>query len=252
MFNFITSYPKSGNTWLRFIIFEIYFRDMVSEISSDLVEKYVPDFHKKFNIETRSLVLNPVLKNNEVFIKTHFSFEQMSSMKINKVLLVVRNPLDVIVSLVHYYNIDKNDIDSVVMDFSENHTISRIKEKFKFPGLIEHHDSWINSKNEILILRYEDLVENFNNTIIKLTKFLDKEIDDNKIEKIKLNTSFKIMKDMEKSEKQKKLEGAFRIPNSKKFFMNKGKSNGYFDVLNTDQIEKLRKAFSSFMKTYNY
>ena len=70
MFNFITSYPKSGNTWLRFIIFEIYFRDMVSEISSDLVEKYVPDFHKKFNIETRSLVLNPVLKNNEVFIKT--------------------------------------------------------------------------------------------------------------------------------------------------------------------------------------
>ena len=69
---------------------------------------------------------------------------------------------------------------------------------------------------------------------------------------IKLKTSFKIMRDMEKSEKQKKLEGAFRIINSKKFFMNKGKSNGYFDVLNTDQIEKLRKAFSSFMKTYNY
>ena len=36
--NLITSYPKSGNTWLRFIIFEMYFSDIIEKVSSKLVD----------------------------------------------------------------------------------------------------------------------------------------------------------------------------------------------------------------------
>ena len=49
----------------------------------------VPDFH---NFETNEL------KDKNIFIKTHFSFNQMKKFQINKVIILIRNPYDVLVS----------------------------------------------------------------------------------------------------------------------------------------------------------
>ena len=252
MFNLITSYPKSGNTWLRFIIFEMYFSDIIENVSSKLVDDYVPDFHKRFDIQKRNLVLIPQLKKYKVFLKTHFSYEQMSGMRIDKTLLIVRNPLDVIVSLINYYDIKKNDINTAVNEFAKYKTLLKIKNKFQFPNIVEHHDSWLNSKKNLLILRYEDLYYDFENSVIKIANFLEKKIDNTKIKNIKKNTSFNSMLELEKFEKKNQIRGAFNIRNSEKLFMNKGKSEDYFSYLNFNQINEIKQSFSSFMKIYQY
>ena len=70
MFNLIT-YPKSGNTWLRFIIFEMYFSDIIENVSSKLVDDYVPDFHKRFDIQKKSS-FNPSIKKIQSIFKNSF------------------------------------------------------------------------------------------------------------------------------------------------------------------------------------
>tara|TARA_B100001564_G_C20601409_1_gene652906 strand:- start:610 stop:981 length:372 start_codon:yes stop_codon:yes gene_type:complete len=123
MFNLIVSYPKSGNTWVRFILYELFFKDNSKKTDSRQVEKYIPDFHQVFDFKKMKLTLDPVLKEKKIFLKTHFSYQQMHMMSIDRVILIVRNPLDVLASLINYYDIEKNMIESAVDDFANNHTL---------------------------------------------------------------------------------------------------------------------------------
>ena len=45
--NIITSFPKSGNTWMRFIIYDLLFNDQnISINNSHEINKLIPDFHR--------------------------------------------------------------------------------------------------------------------------------------------------------------------------------------------------------------
>ena len=103
--NIITSFPKSGNTWMRFIIYDLLFNDHNDTIeNSSEINRLIPDFHMSKN---NQLILDGRLKDKEVFLKTHSSYDQMSKLPIGKIILIIRNPLDVFVSLYNYYEIEK-------------------------------------------------------------------------------------------------------------------------------------------------
>ena len=99
MINIITSYPKSGNTWLRFILFNILFNIDDKKFSSKDIEKLVPDFHKIIK-DNSKLILDENLINKKIFIKTHYDYLKVKSLNIDKVILILRNPLDVLASII--------------------------------------------------------------------------------------------------------------------------------------------------------
>ena len=104
--NIITSYPKSGNTWMRYIIYELFFNPKNQENDNSLnIKKFIPDLHQ-IQLKNNQLILDKDLKNKKIFIKSHFSFDQMKNFPMDKIILVIRNPLDVFVSLYNYYNLD--------------------------------------------------------------------------------------------------------------------------------------------------
>ena len=48
--NIITSFPKSGNTWMRFIIYDLLFNDQNATIeNSSEINRLIPDFHMSKN-----------------------------------------------------------------------------------------------------------------------------------------------------------------------------------------------------------
>ena len=250
MFNIVTSYPKSGNTWLRFIIYEIYFNFENNNYNSKNVEIFVPDFHKL--IKNNKLVLDERLKNKKVFLKTHYDFSKMQNFNIDKIILILRNPLDVLSSIINYYDISNKNLDDVVNQFAKYHTLFNFKKNLNFPSYSEHLQSWVNSNKNILIINYDNLLKDFKKTVKELGIFLGESLDEKRIKIIEKNTCFDKLNNLEKYERERNIDGFFTTSiSNKNSFMNKGKSKNYENILNSNQIKKIQDSFSEIIEKYD-
>ena len=253
-FNIITSYPKSGNTWMRYIIYELFFNPKNHENDNSLnIKKFIPDLHK-IQLKNNQLILDEDLKNKKIFIKSHFTFDQMKNFPMDKIILIVRNPLDVFVSLYNYYGLDDKNKDRYVDEFAQNHTLPGLN-KFDYPSWSEHLIKWLDSKLNICLIKYNSLIDDFDNEISKLSNFLNLSLDQKKLKLLKINTSFSKLKSIEKKEKETKSEGFFKDEPVAKFkdryFMNIGKKDSYKNFLNDAQTSKLKDSFGEYIKKYN-
>ena len=251
-FNIITSFPKSGNTWMRFIIYELFFNNENENNNNSLnIKKYIPDLHT-LKIQNNKVVLNNELINKKIFLKSHFSYNQMKNFPINKAIIIIRNPLNVFISLYNYYELDNSKLDELVDYFSLHHTLPLLK-NFNFPSWSEHLESWVNSSINYYLFKYSDLINDFDNQIVSLCNFLNLKINDKKIQIIKRNTSFKNLKNIEIKERENNLDGFFsdNMRGKKSFFMNIGNNSNYSQFLNDSQISKIKDSFNEKLKKYN-
>tara|TARA_B100000287_G_C20450872_1_gene709418 strand:+ start:50 stop:823 length:774 start_codon:yes stop_codon:yes gene_type:complete len=249
--NIITSFPKSGNTWIRFIIYDLFFNDNNILTENSLgIKKKVPDFHN-VELKNNQILFSNELKDKNIFIKTHFSFNQMKKFQINKVIILIRNPYDVLVSLFNYYELNK-DVKSAVIDyFCLNYTLPFFK-RFNFPDWKEHFESWINSGKNYHIVRYEDLIDDFENQIKILCNFLEINVSEAKIQFIKKNTSFENLKNVEIKEREKNIEGFFfdNMNKKKTSFINKGGYGNYKLFFNSSELTKLENSFKKIIEKF--
>ena len=126
-----------------------------------------------------------------------------------------------------------------------------LKKDLNFPSWSEHIESWLNSDQDIITIRYFDLINDFDSTLKKITDFFNIDIDQNGIQQIKQNTSFNSLQNLELKEKKENIEGFFNSKFRKSNFVNKGKNNYYSEVFNSSQIEILKESFSKDIKKYN-
>ena len=84
---FVTSYPKSGNTWVRLIIANMLFKE---NVSYNDIDDYLPEFYSC----NESSFLNKI---NRIF-KSHDYFDH----RFKKVIYIVRDPREVLVSLYYF------------------------------------------------------------------------------------------------------------------------------------------------------
>ena len=252
--NFITSFPKSGNTWMRFIINDLLFNNKNQKLDNSIdINKRIPAINLA-DIIDNNINLDPYLIDKKIFLKTHCSFDQMKIFPIDKVIILIRNPLDVFVSLFNYYGYDEEQKNNLLNFYCLNHTIPILK-KFNYPNWELHLESWINSGKDFCIIEYSNLITDFENQIKKLCKFLDIKIDKNKIKFVKENTSFENLKELEIKERDKKIKGFFfnpSKPKKKNNFMNKGVVGNYKSYLNISQQNKIKSSFKKEFEKYNF
>ena len=68
-FNIIASFPKSGNTWMRYIIYELFFNNENKNNDNSLnIKKYIPDLHT-LKIQNNKIIINNELINKKIFLK---------------------------------------------------------------------------------------------------------------------------------------------------------------------------------------
>ena len=120
----------------------------------------------------------------------------------------------------------------------------------------DHYKSWKNINfAPILVVKYEDLIENSHKTFILILNFLKKLIDINIDEKKVLNTlnscNFQNLQNMEKSQGFKEAVYSKDKKNKKRFFY-LGKKNNWKDILDTEIEKKIRNFFSTEMKELGY
>jgi hypothetical protein len=177
---FIVSYPKSGNSWVRFLI-----ANYITEAPIDFnnVQSLIPD------IESTPDKINNI-KHSPRFIKSHSAYNAQYP----NVIYIARDGRDTAVSYYYYHiligKIDKN------MDFRTYFYDFFLKGNLKFGGWGEHVNSWKSASN-VLFIKYEDMLRDTEKEFKKILKYSELEFNTEKINKALNNSSLKNMQQTE-------------------------------------------------------
>ena len=279
MIIWLASYPKSGNTWVRSIISSlIYSQDgdfnfnLLKKIKQFPQKKYFKNKVKDFGDfdEIKSnwiLIQNKINLDNEIkFFKTHQGNYTVSgdsfTNKVNTkaVIYIVRDPRNVVSSISNHFSLslDKS------LDFMLSPKIIGNTKKFEENGegiltLLgkwnEHYSSWTKKVENVLIIKYEDLLLapllELNKIILFLKKFISFETNESKNNNILRNTSFNYMKQLEN--KYSFEEGVLsKITKSKVNFFNLGPKNNWENAVDKKIVKIIEKEFYTEMKELGY
>lgn len=187
---FLASYPRSGNTWTRFLIANlVYPQEKVSFLN---IEKLIPD---------TSSQSSRALKHTQRprLIKTHQYFEH----RYPKVIYIVRDPRDVALS---YYDFQRK-----YMQIEDGHPLERYVDDFVHGRLGsedwgtwgENVASWIYTRGwrkEFLLLRYEDMLKDTLFELGRIACFLGIEPEPSRLRRAITLSSADRMRELEKAE----------------------------------------------------
>jgi len=278
MIIWLTSYPKSGNTWVRVLISNIInfnkidFENpfgFIDQIESYPNVKHFSSLIKDFNnpdemvpnwINSQNLLsLN---KNIKIF-KTHNmlgSFGKYRFTDLNNtagVIHIVRDPRNVVSSLKNHFSLNNINAAKKFILAKNNWVYGR--DTGVLPTFISswqmHYLSWKSFPNNYLLIKYEDLLINPMNEIKKiynyLKKFFDLNLKSEDFGKIIKLSSFNNLKKNENEGKFK--ESLEHLATKKKInFFNSGPSNDWKKILDENLKNDLEKEFGKEMKELGY
>ena len=273
----ISSYPKSGNTFLRAML-SAFFYSKDGIFKQDYL-KNVAEFPRDFfDLKSSNNFLNEIKEYEKIqkkissidkeiiFLKTH-----LANLTINKIyptinkdysicsIYIVRDPRNVILSLKNHYNLDIKDCLNFLMN-DKNFICMKNKNLSKGYTLIldwaSNYLSWKNQKNiNTIFIKFEDLVLEQEKTFIhilnELKKFMNLDIDQKKIENVVKTTNFKYLRQLEENEGfiENKIMG---IQNNKNFFFNKGIERNFNKDLDPSIIEEIKNKYKNLLLELNY
>ena len=187
----LASFPKSGNTWLRFVTSNILsMRTDNEEINFHTIENYAPEIRgnqKLIGIKTSESV--------PTFLKTHFYYGK----KFNKFKSIVlyRDPSKTLSSYFSYMNNEhEKNIESLYQFIN--------KPRYGIDAWNLFHKSWLNSS--AYFFKYEDVIKKPELYIKKIYSLHGAEIEDFEIKQALYRSS---------REEMRKLEISVGDPNKK-------------------------------------
>ena len=278
MIIWIASYPKSGNTWVRSFLTAYYFcENGVFDINKlSMIEDYPNkqffretvkqgEIHKHWDSSQKDICA----KKKAKFLKTHNSLITAFGNDFTKpkytlgVIYVIRDPRNVISSVKNHNDLETyekalsfmQDENKVLEDYPhlKNYAKTNIVNSWRI-----NYQSWISNKFfQKLIIRYEDMVKNPQETFKKLIVFvntlvrLKDEIDPKKLDNAIETTSFKSLQDIEKQGKFGENVYSLRDNRKIKFFY-QGPENDWKKNLDENMIKKMNEYFYKDLKFFKY
>lgn len=241
---FIVSYPKSGNTWTRFLIGNLVYPDGV-DFSN--INRLVPDPEDLSKRYLKNLPRPRVLKSHQPFDPRY-----------RRVICIVRDPRDVVLSEYHF--------DIKRMAIEEGFPIERYVARF-VAGEVKHEygswgenvGSWLaareNSKKfqsgqNFLLVRYEDLVACPQNELARIARFLDIEPTAERLEKAVERSSADQMRKLEKV--QGRSWSSTKGTRQDKPFVRAAKSGNWRTELPSGCVRNIEVAWGHLMKELQY
>jgi hypothetical protein len=187
---FVVSYPRSGNTWTRFLIANLVYAGQ--NVSFTNIEKLIPDTSSQSN---RTLKATPRPR----IIKTHQYFDH----RYGKIIYIVRDPRDVALS---YYDFQRK-----YRQIEDAYPLERYVDDFVSGKLIssdwgtwgENVASWIftrGKRREFLLLRYEDMMKDTAKELARIATFLGVEPVSERLQKAIELSSADRMRELERVE----------------------------------------------------
>lgn len=249
----LASYPKSGNTWLRFLLYNYLYKEARN---ADDVAKRIPDIHVRGTVfDTR--------QTEPLFCKTHFLLSERHPM-LNETagfIYVLRHPKDVLLSNLNYFRMISKSTHLDEQQFAREFITYMGVRKWMSMGMgtwPEHVNSWLSeSRYPHIILRYETLLQDTHSNFRDVLEFLGVPIDQNRLNRAVHLSSFGKMRTLEDAEKKKGKYGPVFAGNHETAmtglrFMNKGKAGQTLQHLGENLEQEFNEKFRDAMRTYGY
>lgn len=276
MMTLLVSYPKSGNTWLRFLL-ENYLSDLETpvELSSTALDLEGAGSRKAFDQVTG--LSSSDLTNTEIDELRPFVFETLSQKPTQKprflkvheayritranapiypssafpnAIYIVRNPLDVAVSFAFHAN---TSIDDIIEDMSNPKLFTGGRESPQIRQVLfnwsSHVKSWTQQKEiSIKTIRYENLLSDPIAVFGGILDFLNlkKTNHQNRLLKAVKFSSFATLKQLEKT------SGFMERTSKTTPFFRKGRVDDWKNHLTKKQAQALINTHKPVMKAFGY
>ena len=175
----ITSYPRSGNTWVRFLLANLI-ANSGQAIDFPAMEKIIPDVNK--SSKWVNLSERPATGR---LIKSHIPYDPA----FKRVIYIVRDGRDVKVSYYHYHC--PHNFQDTFLEFLQRDV---------WPGpWHEHVASWLDHANDIslLLVRYEDMLTQPEEQLRRMAEFARLPTDKERIAQAVTHSSFTSLQSIE-------------------------------------------------------
>ena len=254
----LASYPKSGNTWMRSFLHNL-FRNTAAPVSINDLDDfclgesaaawYAPRAPRPLaELELEEIArLRPIVHRDftrafpdSVFVKTHNYLGEFFGVPLHNMdvtaggIYVLRNPLDVAISISHHFG---ETIDEAIAHLANEGagtpvTDTHVPEVHR--SWSTHVASWTAVPNpQLLVLRYEDLLLKPRKHFKKVAQFLGLKPSPERLERAIRNSSFKALKAQEQ-------KAGFKERSDKAAaFFREGRAEQWRDVLTPDQVRRI-------------
>jgi hypothetical protein len=242
---YLTSYPRSGNTWTRFLLGNLLNPDDPASFVN--IESRVPEIYFNPDHVLRRLPRPRLLKSHEAF---HPNYP--------RVIYIVRDPRDVAVSFYHH-NVKAGVIaDDYPMDEFIRGFIAAEYDA-RWGSWADNVMSWMamrQGRSSFLLLRYEDMKQDTPRELFKIARFLHDAgfpniaTSSERLARAVELSSPERMRAMEKE--QSRHNHQLRRTRQDKPFIRGAKAGGWQSDLSPGSVELIESKWGSIMQTLGY
>ena len=235
---FILSFPKSGNTWTRFLIANLMYPDTPADFSN--INRLTPDPEASSKRELARMPRPRIIKSHQYFDPRY-----------KRVIYVVRDPRDVALSQFHFYR--KRGL------LEDGYPPERFVPRFvagettPYGSWGENVAGWLATRQNrpgFLLLRYEDMLEDAARELNKVASFLEIPPDAERIANAVRRSTADEMRKLEKS--QARLWSSTKGTRQDVPFVRAAKSGGWRTGLPEAAVAQLEAAWGHLMKHLGY
>src|SRR5882757_4963493 len=188
--SFIVSYPRSGNTWTRFLVANLIHPEQPATFAN--IERLIPDCEAMSSRYVKRVPRPRIIKSHEYFDPRY-----------KKVIYIVRDPRDVALS---YYDFSRKyrqiDDSYPLPQFVSDFVAGRLS-SFDWGTWGENVASWFYTRNgrpEFLLVRYEDMLSDTQSELAKVARFLNIDPTDDRLANAVERSSADRMRKLEASQ----------------------------------------------------
>lgn len=271
----LTSYPKSGNTWVRVFLanlrrnaqtpvdidelgdgFIASHRKLIdnvigfesSDLSPEQIERLRPAVYEYLATETEG----------PLFIKIHDAYTYTSEGQplvpagaTLGVIYIVRNPMDTAVSWAHYY---RRNLDKVIEQMGDEQyalvaKTDRLRDQVRQRLLSwsGHVQSWLEARDlRVHLVRYEDMQRQPQETFTGIARYAGLTGDPERVARAIAHSGFRVVQEQESQHGFRE-----RLPQAASFFR-QAQVGAWRQVFTQTQVEALIKAHSAVMQRLGY
>lgn len=235
----LASYPKSGNTWTRFLIANLMYPDRAVGFGNihQLVLDPEATSKRRFDAAPRPRI-----------IKTHGPFDP----RYRKVIYIVRDARDVAISQYHYQRkirriTDDHPLEKFIADFISGDNVRNIG------SWGENVASWMATRrapDSFLLVRYEDLLADTSGQLTRIGRFLGIEVTAARLQQAQTKSSVENMRKSEKEQGHK--SGLLKGSRTDISFIRAAKSGGWRTELPAPFVAQIEAAWGHLLELLGY
>jgi sulfotransferase family protein len=267
----LASYPKSGNTWFSIFLTNLlsgaatpidinqplrppnfaareHFDRLIGWDSSELSAARIEDLRLRAQEAFAREGSSTPIKTHDAFLDPERHQLRFSLRATRCALFLVRNPLDVAVSLSHHTGMD---LDATIR-FMNDPRASNVPEgnSAQLPQLLldwsSHARSWVDASGlAVLTLRYEDLLRAPEENFLRACAFAGLPTERARVLRAIAHSRFEVL------QRQEKERGFAESPPNRAFFR-EGRSGTGREVLSDRQVGALRECHEAMMRRFGY